>query len=114
MIRTVIAFAGAALFFASTAAAQQPGHHNMPMPQAAPQPASGMCGAEDPAKPGGMSMGCGGCSMMRGMMSAAPSGALAAAPNANDSPRMVQMRGEMLKAMGEVMLKYGKMMEGAK
>ena len=28
--------------------------------------------------------------------------------------RMVRMRGEMLKAMGDVMLKYGKMMEGVK
>jgi hypothetical protein len=32
----------------------------------------------------------------------------------SDSPKMVQMRGEMMKAMGEVMMKYGKMMEGAR
>ena len=31
----------------------------------------------------------------------------------SDSPRMMQMRGEMMKAMVEVMMKYGKMMEGA-
>ena len=49
------------------------------------------------------------CPMMGGMMSGAMmSGAQ------TDSPRMVQMRGEMLKAMGEVMLKYGKMMESSK
>ena len=29
-----------------------------------------------------------------------------------ESPRMMQMRGEMLKAMGEIMMKYGKMTEG--
>ena len=29
-----------------------------------------------------------------------------------ESPRMLQMRGEMLKAMGEIMMKYGKMTEG--
>jgi hypothetical protein len=32
----------------------------------------------------------------------------------SDSPQMMQMRGEMMKAMGEVMMKYGKMMEGAR
>jgi len=26
---------------------------------------------------------------------------------------MMQMRGEMMKAMGDILLKYGKMMEGA-
>ena len=30
----------------------------------------------------------------------------------SDTPRMTQTRGEMPKAMGEVMMKYGKMMEG--
>jgi hypothetical protein len=30
-----------------------------------------------------------------------------------DSPRILQMRGEMLKAMGELMIKHGKMMESA-
>ncbi len=30
----------------------------------------------------------------------------------SDSPRMTQTRGEMPKAMGEGMMKYGKMMEG--
>ena len=29
----------------------------------------------------------------------------------SDSPQIMQMRGEMMKAMGEVMMKYGKMME---
>jgi len=42
------------------------------------------------------------CPMMGGMMG-----------GQSDSPRMMQMRGEMMKAMGEVMMKYGKMMEGA-
>jgi hypothetical protein len=27
-------------------------------------------------------------------------------------PRMMQMRGEMMKAMGEIMIKHGKAMEG--
>src|SRR2546425_1017815 len=29
----------------------------------------------------------------------------------SESPRMMQMRGEMMKAMGDIMMKYGKMME---
>ena len=113
MIRTVIAVAAVALLPVCDAVAQQPGHHNMPMPAASQQPAAGSCGAEGPAKPGGMSMGCGGCQMMRGMMSGGQSGPMMT-PAPTDSPSMIQMRGEMMRAMGEVMMKYGKMMEGAK
>jgi hypothetical protein len=32
----------------------------------------------------------------------------------SDSPQMMQMRGEMMKAMCAVMMKYGKLMEGAR
>ena len=116
MTKLVISVAAIGLFFVSAAAAQQPapqpGHQ---MPSAAPQPAPGACGADDPTQPS-TSMGCGGCSMMRGMMgrmmSAAPVGMMQIAPS--DSPRMIEMRGEMMKAMGEIMMKYGKMMEGGK
>jgi len=65
----------------------QPGttpEHQMPM-------AGGMC----PMMGGGMMP-------MMGMMG-----------GQSDSPRMMQMRGEMMKAMGDIMMKYGKMMEGA-
>jgi len=31
-----------------------------------------------------------------------------------ESARMMQMRGEMMKAMGDIMIKYGKAMESAK
>ena len=109
------AFGIAALAFVlggGVAVAQQPGHHNMPMLAPSQQPASGTCGAEDLAKPGGMS-GCGGCQMMRGMMSSGHSGPMMT-PAPSDSPRMIQMRGEMMRAMGDVMVKYGKMMESAK
>jgi hypothetical protein len=67
--------------------------HQMPM-------ASGMCPMMGGMMGGGGILG-GGMPMM-GMTGGQP-----------ESPRMVQMRGEMLKAMGEVMMKYGKMMEGA-
>ena len=117
MNKSLIAVATLGLFFASVAAAQQPGHQNMPMPMpmppAAQQPAPGACGADD-AKPGmsktGMQMSCGGCSMMRGMTASASSGTMTPAPT--ESAKMIQLRGEMMRAMGEVMLKYGKLMEG--
>lgn len=62
--------------------------HQMPMP-------GGMC-----PMMGGM-MGGGGMMPMMGMMG-----------GQSDSPRMMQMRGEMLKAMGDVLITYGKAMEG--
>jgi hypothetical protein len=67
-----------------------PGH---PMPsQGGMCPMMGMMG-------GGMM---GGTMPMTGMMG-----------GQSESPRMTQMRGEMMKAMGEVMIKHGKMMEGS-
>jgi hypothetical protein len=84
-------------------AAQQsqpsPGRPPMPggmqeMPGGAPQGMpGGMMGGQHM---GGMMM----CPMMLGMM------------GAQADPRMMQMHGEMMKAIGDVMLKYGKMMEG--
>ena len=50
------------------------------------------------------------CPMMGGMMGGGTMGMMG---GQSEPPRMIQMRGEMMKAMGEVMLKYGKMMEGA-
>jgi hypothetical protein len=78
--------------------------------QTAPTPAPGsghatpqsmMCPMMGGMMGGGMM---GGGMMSGGMMSGAQS----------ESPRMLQMRGEMMKAMGEVMVKYGKQMETAK
>jgi hypothetical protein len=50
------------------------------------------------------------CPMMGGMMGGGMMGMMGGQA---ESPRVVQMRGEMMKAMGEIMLKYGRMMEGA-
>jgi len=47
--------------------------------------------------------------MMGGMMGGGMMGMMGGQP---DSPKMMQMRGEMMKAMGDIMMKYGKMMEG--
>jgi hypothetical protein len=54
------------------------------------------------------------CPMSGGMMSGGMmTGDMMMGAQSNN-PRMVQMRGEMLKAMGEIMMKYGKMMESGK
>ncbi|MGH7307441.1 MAG: hypothetical protein ACREK6_01970 [Candidatus Rokuibacteriota bacterium] len=89
---TVIALvlaAGAALAQQTPA---QPGMsgpgHQTPMP-------GGMCPMM------GGAMGGSGMMPMMGMMG-----------GESESPRMMQMRGEMLKAMGDVLIKYGKAMEG--
>jgi hypothetical protein len=69
-------------------------------PPTQPKPESGhshMQGGTCPMMSGGGMMGGG----MMGMMG-----------SQSDAPQMMQMRGEMMKAMGEVMMKYGKMMEG--
>ncbi len=71
--------------------------------QPGPPPGGGMMGGMPM-----MGMMCpmmGGGGMMGGMMPMPGAGPA-------DSPRMLQMRGEMLKAMGEILMKYGKMMEG--
>jgi len=47
--------------------------------------------------------------MMGSMMSGGTMGMMS---GQSESPRMMQMRGEMMKAMGDIMMKYGKMMEG--
>jgi len=59
-------------------------------------PPSGQPGPGD-----GPGMGAGMCPMMMG-------------GSHGESARMMQMRGEMMKAMGDIMIKYGKAMESAK
>ena len=74
-------------------------------PPAKPKPESGhqqMQGGMCPMMTGGGMMGGGG--MIGG-------GMMGMLGPQSDSPQIMQMRGEMMKAMGEVMMKYGKMME---
>jgi hypothetical protein len=83
---------------AGAASAQQPAQPPNPAPGHQMPMQGGMCGL----------MGGGGM-MGRGMIG----GGMGMMGAQSDSPRMMQMRGEMMKAMGEVMMRYGKMMEGA-
>ena len=70
-------------------------------------PPSGQPGQEHPLPGGGPGMGAGMCPMMMG-----GGGRMGGSPG--ESARMMQMRGEMMKAMGDIMIKYGKAMESAK
>ena len=54
-------------------------------------------------------MASGTCPMMGGGMQ----GGMMGMGQMGGSPQALQMRGEMMKAMGDVMIKHGKMMEGA-
>ena len=90
-----------------TATYAQQGGMGSQMPKAQPPTAS-----ETPM-PGGMCPMCssGTCPMMGGMQGATMPMMGMMGSSQPESPRMVQMRGEMMKAMGEIMMKYGKMTE---
>ena len=74
--------------------------------QSAPQPGTPPPGPQMPTQSGM-------CPMMSGMMGSGRmmSGMMGIMGGQAESPRMMQMRGEMLKAMGEIMMKFGKMTE---
>ncbi len=90
-MKRIIIETGLVLGLAATMAFAQ-----QPSPQPAPVP-----GHQHPMQ-GGM------CPMMSGGMMEMMGGGMMGNPS---DPRMLQMRGEMMKAMGDIMMKYGKMME---
>jgi len=51
--------------------------------------------------------------MMGGMQGGMMGGGMMGMMGEQADPKALQMRGEMMKAMGDVMIKYGKTMEGA-
>jgi hypothetical protein len=53
------------------------------------------------------------CQMMMGGMMGMPRGAQAQPMDPKMMSRMMAMQGEMMKAMGDIMMKHGKMMGGA-
>ena len=95
---------------ANLATAQQPGGQR-PMPgQPAPggQPPMMGPGMPGPGMPGTHQM-------MGGHTDQCGTGMMGGGPmDPKAMGRMLQMRGEMCKAMGEIMIKYGKMMEEGK
>jgi len=96
-MKRLVGVAVSALVFAAGAALAQ---------QTPAQPGMGGPGHQMPMQ-GGM------CPMMGEMMSGGGMPMMGMMGGQSESPRMMQMRGEMLKAMGDVLIKYGKAMEGA-
>ena len=127
MYTTLVSAVAIVTLFASTAAfAQQPpsGHqHDPSQPPSQSQPAAPGRGGMGSMHPGGMGgmqgggmhgggmggmMGGGMCGMMGGM-----GPMMGASSDPKVQGRMLQMRGEIMKAVGEVLIKHGQALEAA-
>ena len=102
MMKRVVIIGAVILAVTGVAMAQQPATPSTPAPGHQHSMHDGMC----PMMSGGMM---GGGMMQGGMMP----GMMGMTGGGQSDPRMMQMRGEMMKAMGDIMIKYGKMMEGS-
>jgi hypothetical protein len=102
MMKRVVIIGALTLAVAGVAVAQQPTAPSTPAPGHQHSMQDGMC----PMMSGGMM---GGGMMQGGMMP----GMMGMMGRGESDPRMMQMRGEMMKAIGDIMIKYGKMMEGS-
>src|SRR5215475_12735440 len=99
MMKRVVIIGALILAVAGVAVAQQPTAPSTAAPGHQPSMQDGMC----PMMSGGM-MGGG---MMQGGMMPRMMGMMG---GGQSDSRMMQMRGEMMKAMGDIMIKYGKML----
>jgi hypothetical protein len=113
----VAALLGATVALAQQPPSGQPHDHSQATPQPAqPQtppaapgaPMGGMHGTTTGGGPGGMMGGMPCHHMMSGGMMP-----MMGAADPRTMSQMLQMRGEMMRAMGEIMMKHGKAMEGA-
>jgi hypothetical protein len=122
------------LFVGGAAIAQQPSHEHNPtspqQPAAAPKsatPAQGdqahqmqhmqhmeMCRQMMTSQPGMMGGGMGPGMMREGMMGPGMMGMPMMSADPKQQAEMMAMRGEMMKAMGDIMLKYAQRMQSAK
>lgn len=103
-----------AVLIATPVSAQQPGPTNDPhhpatpsAPQATPAPAP-----SQGSKSGDMPM-MDMCRQMMGEMMGMPMMGRAASMDPKERADMLQMRGEMMKAMGDIMMKHARRMQGA-
>ncbi len=104
--RVLVSIVLGGLLVGATSYAQQ-GATGSQMPQTPPPPHGGQ-GGTCPMMASGM------CPMMGGgMQGGMMGGGMMGMGQMGGSPQALQMRGEMMKAMGDVMIKHGKMMEGA-
>jgi hypothetical protein len=101
--RVLVSIVVGGLLVAATAFAQQAGSGSQ-MPQMPHGGQGGTCPM----------MASGTCSMMGGgMQGGMMGGGMMGMGQMGNSPQALQMRGEMMKAMGDVMIKHGQMMEKA-
>ena len=100
--RVLISMVLGALLVGGTSFAQQAGSGSQ-MPQMPHGAQGGTCPM----------MASGACPMMGGGMHGGMMGGGMGMGQMGNSPQALQMRGEMMKAMGDVMIKHGQMMEKA-
>ena len=108
------------IFVASAAVAQQPAHPGAPA-QPAPQMSAPRGPHAGPPAGGTMPMMDMCQQMMAGGMMSGPQamaggmmgGGMMGGPQSTD-PKMMEMRGEMMKAMGEIMMKHAQRMQPAR
>ena len=101
----IVAAAIVSMFASTTAVAQQPSHQHdastqAPAATAPPMPGGGMAAQMGPH----MEM----CRMMMGQ------GGMMGGGDPKQQAEMLAMRGEMMKAMGEIMIKYAQRAQSAK
>jgi hypothetical protein len=102
-----------AMLVAGPVYAQQPGTTNDPHHPATPaaSPATPAPTSTPASKSGDMPM-MDMCRQMMGDMMAMPSVGGAASADPKERADMLQMRGEMMKAMGDIMMKHARRMQG--
>jgi hypothetical protein len=107
---TVLAVALAPIVVA--AQGSQPPHGTQSPPPQVPPPGGPMHGG-DMHGGGGMMM-CPMMGMMGGSMMGGGSTPMMGMMGGRQDPKMMQMHGEMMKTMGEIMMKHGKALEGGR
>jgi hypothetical protein len=100
-----------AMLIAAPGDAQQPGTANDPQ-RGAPQGTAPAPPADSGSKAGDMAMMHMCRQMMMGDMMAMPMMGGHASADPKDNAEMLQMRGEMMKAMGDIMMKHARRMQG--
>ena len=112
-LRAIVATTLFAMLVVTPAYAQQPGTSNDPHH---PAPPAGTSATPPPAPTPGMGAGAmpmmDMCRQMMGDMTGMPMMGGGAPADPKEKAAMLQMRGEMMKAMGDIMMKYATRMQG--
>jgi hypothetical protein len=103
-----------AVLIATPVFAQQPGPANDPHHPTTPSAPAGVTAPATPGSKGGEMPMMDMCRQMMGDMMGMPTMGGAASMNPKERADMLQMRGEMMKAMGDIMMKHAQRMQGAR